>query len=165
MPTHPVIDSVPKQLYLAGGWHDAVSGRRLPVDNPATGALLCEVADAGPDDAARALDAARAAQDGWARTAPRVRGEILRRAHELILARTEELALLMTLEMGKPLAEARGEVAYAAEFFRWFAEEAVRIDGGFATSPDGRNRHLVLRQPVGPCLLITPWNFPLAMGT
>ncbi|MFI7008434.1 NAD-dependent succinate-semialdehyde dehydrogenase [Streptomyces sp. NPDC050145] len=165
MSTHPVIDSVPKQLRIGEGWAAAVSGRTLAVDNPATGTVLCEVADAGPEDAARALAAAREAQPGWARTAPRARGEILRRAHEIVLERAEELALLMTLEMGKPLAEARGEVAYAAEFFRWFSEEAVRIDGGFATSPDGRNRHLVLRQPVGPCLLITPWNFPLAMGT
>ncbi|MFE1950087.1 NAD-dependent succinate-semialdehyde dehydrogenase [Streptomyces sp. NPDC059524] len=165
MPTHPVIDSVPKQLWIGEGWEAAASGRTLAVDNPATGTVLCEVADAGPEDAARALAAAREAQQGWARTAPRARGEILRRAHEIILERAEDLALLMTLEMGKPLAEARGEVAYAAEFFRWFSEEAVRIDGGFATSPDGRNRHLVLRQPVGPCLLITPWNFPLAMGT
>jgi succinate-semialdehyde dehydrogenase/glutarate-semialdehyde dehydrogenase len=135
------------------------------VDDPATGERLCEVADASPADGQRALDAAVAAQEAWAATAPRARSEILRRAYEIILERREELALLMTLEMGKPLAEARGEVGYAAEFFRWFSEEAVRIDGGFTRTPDGANRVLVMRQPVGPCLLITPWNFPLAMGT
>ncbi|GAA2300657.1 NAD-dependent succinate-semialdehyde dehydrogenase [Streptomyces kunmingensis] len=161
----PVIQAVPKQLHIAGTWQNAAAPRTMPVDNPATGTTLCEVADAGPEDGRAALNAAQAAQKAWAATAPRTRSEILRRAHEIILDRTEDLALLMTLEMGKPLAEARGEVTYAAEFFRWFAEEAVRIDGGYATSPDGRNRHLVLRQPVGPCLLITPWNFPLAMGT
>ncbi|MFJ9038990.1 NAD-dependent succinate-semialdehyde dehydrogenase [Streptomyces sp. NPDC102406] len=166
MTTPPgVIRAVPKRLHIAGAWRPAAADRTMPVDNPATGAPLCEVADASPEDGRAALDAAVAAQREWAATAPRARSEILRRAHEIILDRTEDLALLMTLEMGKPLAEARGEVAYAAEFFRWFAEEAVRIDGGYALSPDGRNRHLVLRQPVGPCLLITPWNFPLAMGT
>ncbi|MFJ4713678.1 NAD-dependent succinate-semialdehyde dehydrogenase [Streptomyces sp. NPDC088785] len=165
MTTPPVIAAVPKDLHIDGAWHPAAAHRTMPVDNPATGATLCHVADAGPADGARALAAATRAQRAWAATAPRERAEILRRAHEILIARTDDLALLMTLEMGKPLAEARGEVAYAAEFFRWFAEEAVRVDGGYATSPDGRNRHLVLRQPVGPCLLITPWNFPLAMGT
>ncbi|MFE6887651.1 NAD-dependent succinate-semialdehyde dehydrogenase [Streptomyces sp. NPDC057694] len=165
METPPVIAAVPKNLHINGTWQPAAAPRTMPVDNPATGTTLCHVADAGPDDAALALTAATQTQHAWAATAPRERSEILRRAHEILLARTEDLALLMTLEMGKPLAEARGEVAYAAEFFRWFAEEAVRIDGGYATSPDGRNRHLVLRQPVSPCLLITPWNFPLAMGT
>ncbi|MFD5743612.1 NAD-dependent succinate-semialdehyde dehydrogenase [Streptomyces massasporeus] len=160
-----VVRDVPKQLFIGGGWRDAESGRTLPVDNPATGEELCRVADASPADGQRAVDAAVAAQAAWAATAPRVRSEILRRAYDIIIARTEDLALLMTLEMGKPLAEARAEVAYGAEFFRWFSEEAVRIDGGMTTAPDGRNRLLVTRQPVGPCLLITPWNFPLAMGT
>ncbi|MBB3078942.1 succinate-semialdehyde dehydrogenase/glutarate-semialdehyde dehydrogenase [Streptomyces violarus] len=160
-----VVQHVPKQLFIGGGWQDAESGRTLSVDNPATGEELCQVADASPADGRRAVEAAVAAQAAWAATAPRVRSEILRRAFDLIIARTEDLALLMTLEMGKPLAEARAEVAYAAEFFRWFSEEAVRIDGGMMTAPDGRNRLLVTRQPVGPCLLITPWNFPLAMGT
>jgi succinate-semialdehyde dehydrogenase/glutarate-semialdehyde dehydrogenase len=137
----------------------------MPVDDPATGEILCQVADAGPEDGRLAEAAAVAAQEEWARTSPRERSEILRRAYEIILSRTDELALLMTSEMGKPLAEARGEVAYAAEFFRWFSEEAVRIDGGFGTLPDGRNRMLLMRRPVGPCLLVTPWNFPLAMGT
>ncbi|MEV6872066.1 NAD-dependent succinate-semialdehyde dehydrogenase [Amycolatopsis sp. NPDC051128] len=160
-----VIDQVPKQLFIAGAWQDAEAGRTLSVDDPATGKELAQVADASPADAKRAADAAAAAQPGWAATPPRVRGEILRRAYEIVVSRTEELALLMTLEMGKPLAQSRGEVAYAAEFFRWFSEEAVRIDGGLSTAPDGGNRILVMRQPVGPCLLITPWNFPLAMGT
>jgi succinate-semialdehyde dehydrogenase/glutarate-semialdehyde dehydrogenase len=137
----------------------------MPVGDPATGEVLCHVADAGPEEGRLAEAAAVAAQEEWARTSPRARSEILRRAYEIIVSRTDELALLMTSEMGKPLAEARGEVAYAAEFFRWFSEEAVRIDGGFGTLPDGRNRMLLMRRPVGPCLLITPWNFPLAMGT
>ncbi|MBO1332163.1 NAD-dependent succinate-semialdehyde dehydrogenase [Streptomyces sp. VRA16 Mangrove soil] len=165
MTTTEVVAAVQKNLHVNGAWQPATAHRTMPVENPATGATLCHVADAGPEDGALALAAASQAQRAWAATAPRERSEILRRAYEIILARTEELALLMTLEMGKPLAEARGEVAYAAEFFRWFSEEAVRVDGGYALSPDGRNRHLVLRQPVGPCLLITPWNFPLAMGT
>lgn len=160
-----VVRDVPKQLFIGGGWQDAESGRTLSVDNPATGEELCQVADAAPDDGRRAVEAAVAAQAAWAATPPRVRSEILRRAYDIIVARTEELALLMTSEMGKPLTEARAEVAYGAEFFRWFSEEAVRIDGGMMTAPDGRNRLLVTRQPVGPCLLITPWNFPLAMGT
>ncbi|WP_328744510.1 NAD-dependent succinate-semialdehyde dehydrogenase [Streptomyces sp. NBC_00285] len=160
-----VVDSVPKQLFIQGNWEDAAEGARFPVDDPATGERLCEVADASPGDGQRALDAAVAAQNTWEATAPRERSDILRRAHEILLDRREDLALLMTLEMGKPLAEARGEVAYAAEFFRWFSEEAVRIDGGLTRTPDGANRILVMRQPVGPCLLITPWNFPLAMGT
>ncbi|MBB5816397.1 MULTISPECIES: NAD-dependent succinate-semialdehyde dehydrogenase [Streptomyces] len=160
-----VVRDVPKQLFIGGGWQDAESGRTLSVDNPATGEELCRVADASPADGQRAVEAAVAAQAAWAATAPRARSEILRRAYDILIARTEDLALLMTLEMGKPLAEARAEVAYGAEFFRWFSEEAVRIDGGLTTAPDGRNRLLVTRQPVGPCLLITPWNFPLAMGT
>ncbi|MCO6003696.1 NAD-dependent succinate-semialdehyde dehydrogenase [Actinoallomurus purpureus] len=160
-----VVTDVPKQLFIGGAWTDATGGRTFAVDDPATGDVLCEIADAAPADGRRALKAAVAVQEEWAATAPRARSEILRRAYEIILARTDELALLMTLEMGKPLKEARGEVAYAAEFFRWFSEEAVRIDGGFSTTPDGANRILVMRRPVGPCLLITPWNFPLAMGT
>ncbi|MFC4469928.1 NAD-dependent succinate-semialdehyde dehydrogenase [Streptomyces xiangluensis] len=155
----------PTQLFIGGAWVDAADGATLPVDDPATGEIIAHVADAGPKDARLAEDAAVGAQDGWARTAPRARSEILRRAYEIIIDRTDELAHLMTAEMGKPLAEARGEVAYAAEFFRWFSEEAVRIDGSAGILPDGRNRMLLSRRPVGPCLLITPWNFPLAMGT
>ncbi|MFE2354160.1 NAD-dependent succinate-semialdehyde dehydrogenase [Streptomyces parvulus] len=158
------MSDTPTQLFIGGTWTDAADGAVLPVHDPATGETVRHVADAGAKDARLAEDAAVQAQEAWARTAPRARSEILRRAHEIVLDRTDELARLMTAEMGKPLAEARGEVAYAAEFFRWFSEEAVRIDGGHGVLPDGRTRMLLSRRPVGPCLLITPWNFPLAMG-
>lgn len=157
-------NAVPRQLLIGGQWVDAENNSTMTVDNPATGEMLTLVADAAVNDGRRALDAAVQAQSSWAKTAPRQRSEILRRAHELLLARVEDLALLMTLEMGKPLDEARGEVRYAAEFMRWFSEEAVRIDGGYAITPDGLKRALVTASAVGPCLLITPWNFPLAMG-
>jgi succinate-semialdehyde dehydrogenase/glutarate-semialdehyde dehydrogenase len=160
-----VLAGVPKQLLIGGAWRAATGGGRLAVCDPATDATLCEVADAGEDDARAALDAACGAQPAWAATSPRERGEILRRACELIAARTDELALVMTLEMGKPVAESRAEISYANEFVRWNSGEAVRIGGRYAASPDGSGRLLTLRQPVGPCLLITPWNFPLAMGT
>ncbi|MGH3467928.1 MAG: NAD-dependent succinate-semialdehyde dehydrogenase [Thermocrispum sp.] len=160
-----VVDAVGKDLFIGGKWRQATGGRTLPVYDPSTGKVLCEVADASPSDGKEALDAAVAAQASWAQHPPRERGEILRRAFALLNERVEELALLMTLEMGKPLAESRTEVAYAAEFFRWFAEESVRIDGGYAVPPNGKGRFLVHRQPVGPSLLITPWNFPMAMGT
>ncbi|HZZ49474.1 MAG TPA: NAD-dependent succinate-semialdehyde dehydrogenase [Pseudonocardia sp.] len=158
------VAAVPKQLFISGQWRDASGGKVMEVVNPATGETLCSIADATPEDGLAAAAAAAKAQRAWARTGPRERSDILRRAYELLHSRVDELALLMTLEMGKPLADARGEVAYAAEFFRWFSEEAVRIEGDFATLPNGKTRRLVLRQPVGPCLLITPWNFPLAMG-
>jgi succinate-semialdehyde dehydrogenase/glutarate-semialdehyde dehydrogenase len=160
-----VVEDVPDGLFIAGRWRGASSGAVFAVEDPSLARPLRTVADADAGDALAALQAAADAQDAWAGYPPRERGEILRRAYELIHARIDDLALLMTLEMGKPLAEARGEVAYAAEFFRWFAEEAVRIDGGYAVSPDGRDRLVVMRRPVGPTLLITPWNFPLAMGT
>jgi len=160
-----VVERVPKGLYVGGEWREASGGGTLAVEDPSTGEPLCEVADATPADARAALDAACEAQAAWAATAPRERGEILRRAYEQVVARAEELALLMTLEMGKPVAESRAEVLYAADFLRWFSEEAVRIEGRWATAPNGGMRMLTLRQPVGPCLLITPWNFPLAMGT
>jgi succinate-semialdehyde dehydrogenase/glutarate-semialdehyde dehydrogenase len=160
-----VVRAVPKRLLIGGAWREAASGRLFEVADPATGSTLCSVADASPSDGAAALDAAVAAQPAWAACPPRERGEILRRAHQMIMARQEELAVLMTLEMGKPLAESRSEVAYAAEFFRWFAEEAVRVGGDYSVAPDGGGRFLVMRQPVGPSLLVTPWNFPLAMGT
>jgi succinate-semialdehyde dehydrogenase / glutarate-semialdehyde dehydrogenase len=160
-----VVDAVPTGLFIGGSWRPAASGRTLTVDDPATGKVLCEVADASPSDGMDALAAAVAAQAAFAAMPPRDRGEILRRAYELIMQRIDDLALLMTLEMGKPLAESRGEISYAAEFFRWFAEEAVRIDGGYAVAPNGASRFLVQKQPVGVCLLITPWNFPMAMGT
>ncbi|EOD67862.1 NAD-dependent succinate-semialdehyde dehydrogenase [Amycolatopsis vancoresmycina] len=160
-----VVEAVGKELFIGGKWVAAESGKTFPVVDPATGRELCQVADASPADGVAALDAAVAAQADFAKMAPRERGEILRRAYELLMKRQEELALLMTLEMGKPLAESKGEIAYAAEFFRWFAEEAVRIDGGYATAPNGAGRFLITKQPVGPTLLITPWNFPMAMGT
>jgi succinate-semialdehyde dehydrogenase/glutarate-semialdehyde dehydrogenase len=160
-----VVDKVPPRLFIGGEWRPAAAGGRFVVEDPATGEPLCQVADAGPEDGMAALEAAVAAQADWAAHPPRERGEILRRAFEAITARAEELALLMTLEMGKPLAESTAEVAYAAEFFRWFAEEAVRIDGRYAVAPNGKGRLLTMRQPVGPCVLITPWNFPMAMGT
>jgi succinate-semialdehyde dehydrogenase/glutarate-semialdehyde dehydrogenase len=160
-----VVAAVPDGLFIGGEWVPAASGAEFPVEDPSLARTLRTVADAGAEDAEAAAEAAGAAQEAWAATAPRERGEILRRAYQLLLDRQEDLALLMTLEMGKPLAEARGEVAYAAEFFRWFSEEAVRIEGGYQTSPDGRDRFIVMRRPVGPVLLVTPWNFPLAMGT
>ncbi|HPB73440.1 MAG TPA: aldehyde dehydrogenase family protein, partial [Phycicoccus sp.] len=160
-----VLAGVPKGLFIGGAWRAAESGTTFPVHDPATGAILTEVADATPADGMAALDAAAAAQSTWAATPPRDRGEILRRAFEALTARAEEFALLMTLEMGKPLAEARGEVAYGAEFFRWFAEEAVRISGRWSVAPNGATRLLTMKQPVGPVYAITPWNFPLAMGT
>jgi succinate-semialdehyde dehydrogenase/glutarate-semialdehyde dehydrogenase len=159
-----VLDGTPKQLYIGGDWRDGAKGT-LGVEDPATGQSLCEIADASPDDAKAALDAAVAAAESWAQHPPRERGEILRRAFELIMARADDLALLMTLEMGKPLSESKAEIAYGAEFLRWFAEEAVRIDGRYSVAPNGASRLLTMKQPVGPCLLITPWNFPLAMGT
>jgi len=160
-----VVKGTPKQLLIGGQWRDASGGGSFGVENPADGAVLCAVADATPADGVAALDAAVRAQEGWGGHPPRERGEILRRAYDLLMDRREDLAALMTAEMGKPLPEARTEIAYAAEFFRWFAEEAVRIDGGYAVAPNGQGRFLVMRQPVGPCLLITPWNFPMAMGT
>ncbi|HEY1776541.1 MAG TPA: NAD-dependent succinate-semialdehyde dehydrogenase [Solirubrobacteraceae bacterium] len=160
-----VLAAVPKELFIAGAWRPAASGARLEVEDPATGKALCEIADADVGDAMAALDAAADAQREWGTYPPRERGEILRRAFEMIAERTDELAMLMSLEMGKSLVEARGEVAYANDFLRWFSEEAVRIHGSYSVSPNGKARLLTMRQPVGPCLLITPWNFPLAMGT
>ncbi|MGW5374150.1 NAD-dependent succinate-semialdehyde dehydrogenase [Nocardia sp. NPDC003999] len=161
-PERAAIDTVPRGLFIQGQWR--ATTRTLPVFDPSTGGLLCEVADATPDDGRAALDAACAAQADWAATAPRERSDLLMRVHRALLADTDRLGLIATLEMGKPLAEARGEIAYAAEFFRWFAEEAVRLDGGYMPAPTGGSRFLVARQPVGPSLLITPWNFPVAMG-
>ncbi|MGP0048712.1 MAG: NAD-dependent succinate-semialdehyde dehydrogenase [Solirubrobacteraceae bacterium] len=159
-----IVDQVPKQLYIGGEWRDGDKGT-LTVEDPSTGEALCEVADASTENAAAALDAAVEAGPAFAAVAPRDRGEILRRAFELIVERKEDLAVLMTLEMGKTVKESLAEVTYAAEFFRWFSEEAVRIDGRYAVSPNGQGRVLTMKQAVGPCLMITPWNFPLAMGT
>jgi len=160
-----LIESLPKGLFIGGEWRDSSDGSTFAVEDPSTGQVLTRVADARSEDGLAALDAAVQAQASWAATAPRLRGEILRRAFEAVTARADDFALLMTLEMGKSLTEARGEVAYGAEFLRWFSEEAVRISGRYATAPDGNARLLVLKKPVGPSLFITPWNFPLAMAT
>ncbi|MGC9221798.1 MAG: NAD-dependent succinate-semialdehyde dehydrogenase [Solirubrobacteraceae bacterium] len=159
-----VVNSVPHQLFIGGKWRDGERGT-TNVEDPSTGEVLAQVADASATDAIAALDAAAAAGPAWAAYPPRERGEILRRAFDTIVARADDLALLMTLEMGKPLSEARTEVIYAAEFLRWFSEEAVRINGRYAAAPNGSGRLLTMKMPVGPSLLITPWNFPLAMGT
>ncbi|WP_243064792.1 NAD-dependent succinate-semialdehyde dehydrogenase [Humibacter sp. RRB41] len=160
-----LLADVPDGLYIGGEWKAGERPSELTVFDPATGRALKTIADAAPGDGIRALDAAVAAADAWAATAPRVRGEILRRAFDLLQQRADDFALLMTLEMGKPLAEARGEVTYGGEFLRWFSEEAVRISGRYGVSPEGTGRMIVSQHPVGPCYLITPWNFPLAMAT
>jgi succinate-semialdehyde dehydrogenase/glutarate-semialdehyde dehydrogenase len=152
-------------LFIGGSWRDAEGGKRLDVIDPADGSVLTDVADGSVADAVAALDASVEAQAGWAATAPRERGEILRTAFDLVTARADQFAHLMSLEMGKTVAEARGEVAYGIEFFRWYAEEAVRIHGRWMQAPAGGSRLLTIKRPVGPCLFITPWNFPLAMGT
>ena len=163
--TQSLLASVPTGLFVGGAWRDASGGGRFAVEDPATGETLLEVADGAVEDGIAAMDAAASAQAEWAKTAPRARSEILSRAYAAMLADEDRLATLMTLEMGKALSESRGEVRYAAEFLRWFAEEAVRIDGRYALAPDGGSRLLTMRQPVGPCVFVTPWNFPLAMGT
>jgi succinate-semialdehyde dehydrogenase / glutarate-semialdehyde dehydrogenase len=160
-----VLQTVPTDLYIAGVWRAAAGGGRFAVEDPSTQLPLVEVADGTAEDALAALAAAADVQAQWAASAPRERGEILRRAYEAIVARGEELALLMTLEMGKALAESRAEIAYAAEFFRWFSEEAVRVHGRYMVNTTGKGRILTMRQPVGPCVFVTPWNFPTAMGT
>jgi len=160
-----LLAKTPNQLFIGGQWVDGETGATIKVHDPSTGAVIREIADASPADGLRALDAAAAAQADWAATPPRVRGEILRRAFELLTERREEFALLMTLEMGKPIAEARGEVTYGAEFLRWFSEEAVRIHGRYGLNPEGTGRIVTSQRPVGPCFFITPWNFPLAMAT
>ncbi|MBZ5735458.1 NAD-dependent succinate-semialdehyde dehydrogenase [Nocardioides sp. TRM66260-LWL] len=152
-------------LLIGGAWRPASGGEVFEVLDPADGSVLTTVADASVEDAVTALDAAVAAQAAWARTAPRERGEILRGAFETIAARADEIALLMSLEMGKTVAESKGEVSYGNEFFRWFSEEAVRIAGRWMQAPAGGSRLLTMKKPVGPCLFVTPWNFPLAMAT
>ncbi len=159
------LKAVETRLFIGGKWVDSSNGATMAVEDPATGQTLIEVADATATDAEAALAAADEAFKSFRHVAPRERGEILRRAYELMTQQSEQLAILMTLEMGKPLAESRGEVAYAASYLRWYAEEAVRINGRFQTAENGLSRVLTMRQGVGPCLFITPWNFPLAMGT
>jgi succinate-semialdehyde dehydrogenase/glutarate-semialdehyde dehydrogenase len=160
-----LLAKVPDRMFIGGDWVESTSGRAIEVQDPATGLVIKTIADASVADGTRAMDAAVAAQGDWAATPPRVRAEILRRAFDLLQERADEFALLMTLEMGKPLAEARGEVTYGGEFLRWFSEEAVRIGGRYGVNPEGTGRIVVTHLPVGPCFLITPWNFPLAMAT
>ena len=160
-----ILESVPSGLLIDGKWRPAAGGTTFEVEDPSTGRKIAEVANGDSADALEALAAAQGALAGWAATPPRERGEILRRAFQELTERADELALLMTLEMGKPVAESRAEITYAAEFFRWFSEEAVRIAGDYRVAPGGGSRLVVMRQPVGPALLITPWNFPMAMGT
>lgn len=160
-----LLSRVPSQLFIGGEWVDSSGGGTIDVEDPSTGEVIRTIADATPADGLRALDAAAAAGEAWAATAPRARAEILRRAFDLLQERKHDFALLMTLEMGKPVAEALGEVAYGGEFLRWFSEEAVRISGRYGVNPEGTGRMIVSQHPVGPCYLITPWNFPLAMAT
>ena len=162
---HELLSRVPTRLLIDGVWTDSATGGTFSVLDPATGHELLRVADAAPEDAVRALDAAVAAQDSWAAESPRRRAEILHRAWELLIAREDEFALLITLEMGKPFAESRGEVRYGGDFLRWFAEEAPRVAGRYQRNPAGTGTIIVSRRPAGPCYFITPWNFPLAMAT
>ena len=160
-----LLDRVPGDLFIGGGWRSAAGDRRLDVIDPATGDVIKSIADADAADGAAAMDAAADAFPVWAATPARERAELLRRAFDLLQERKEDFALLMTIEMGKPLAEARGEVAYGGEFLRWFGEETARIQGRYGANPEGTGRMIVSQHPVGPCFLITPWNFPLAMAT
>ncbi|MCX6487715.1 MAG: NAD-dependent succinate-semialdehyde dehydrogenase [Mycobacterium sp.] len=160
---HRLLASVPTGLWIGGEERPASS--TFEVLNPATGEVLIAVGNATAVDALAAMDAACSVQAAWAATPARERGEVLRAVFEMIIDRAEDFATLMTLEMGKVLPESMGEVKYGAEFFRWFAEEAVRIGGRYTPSPAGTGRIVVTKQPVGPCFAITPWNFPLAMGT
>jgi succinate-semialdehyde dehydrogenase/glutarate-semialdehyde dehydrogenase len=162
--TIDLTDVLESRLLIHGQWREAEFNRTLAVDNPATGRALADVADASVADAALAVAAAVQAQEQWSRTSPQTRSDMLYRAYELVLSRSERLARIVTLEMGKPLLEAHAEVRYAAGFLRWFSEAAVRITGEFRDSNDGLSRWMVRKEPVGPALLITPWNFPIAMA-
>jgi len=160
-----VLASVPKGLLIDGVWRESSDGATLDVTDPATGKVLASIASASPADGMAAMDAAAKAQTEWAQTSPRYRAELLRKAFDRVIELADDFAILMSLEMGKPFAEAKGEVAYGAEFLRWFSEEAAHIAGRFGTAPDGKMRLMVHKRPVGPSLFITPWNFPLAMAT
>lgn len=160
-----LLDRVESRLSIGDRWQPASSGETIEVFDPATGELLKTIASATVDDGIRALDAAVDAQTAWSQTSSRERSNLLRRAFDLLMERKEDFALLMSLEMGKPIAEARGEVAYGGEFLRWFSEEAVRVRGDYRANPEGTGNILVSHLPVGPCYFITPWNFPLAMAT
>lgn len=160
-----LLADVPDGLFIGGEWRAASEGKQLRVFDPATGRVVKTIADASPEDGKAAMDAAVEAFPAWAKTPARERAEILRRAFDLLQERKEDFALLMTIEMGKPLAEARGEVGYGGEFLRWFSEETARVQGRYGANPEGTGRMIVSQHPVGPCFLITPWNFPLAMAT
>jgi len=160
-----LLDRVESGLGIGGAWEPSSTGATLDVRDPATGEVIKSIADATVDDAVRALDAAVAAQAEWGATSSRERSNILRRAFDLLMERKEDFALLMSIEMGKPIAEARGEVNYGGEFLRWFSEEAVRVRGDYRQNPEGTGNMVVSHIPVGPCYFITPWNFPLAMAT
>lgn len=160
-----LLAAVPTQLFINGQWVDGQAENQIDVEDPSTGKVLTTISNANTQDALRALTAADEAQQKWSRTAPRERAEILRKTFDLVRARSEEFATLISLEMGKPLAEARGEVTYGNEFLRWFSEEAVRITGRYNSNPEGTGKILIAQRPVGPAYAITPWNFPLAMAT
>jgi succinate-semialdehyde dehydrogenase/glutarate-semialdehyde dehydrogenase len=160
-----IVGEVERKLFIGGEWRDASGGATLEVIDPATEEPICEVADGTPEDAMAALDAAVDKQGEWAAAPPNDRAGILWKAFELMNERADELATLMTLEMGKPVAESKAEITYAADFFRWYSGEALRIDGNYKQFANGTSRVLVMKQPVGPTLMITPWNFPMAMGT
>jgi succinate-semialdehyde dehydrogenase/glutarate-semialdehyde dehydrogenase len=163
--TTDVLSKVPTDLFIGGTWRAASGGGRFDVLDPATGDVIAQVADGSIEDGLAAVNAAAEAGPGWAATPPRQRAEILRRAWELMTERADEIATLISLENGKALTDAKGEAAYAAEFFRWYSEETVRMDGLVTTAPSGANRILVVHQPVGVCVLVTPWNVPAAMAT
>ena len=160
-----LLASVSDGLYIGGEWRPATGGKTLGVTDPSTGQVVKEIADASVEDGMAALDSACEAFGSWSRTPARQRAEILRRAFDLLQERKEDFALLMTIEMGKPLAESAGEVTYGGEFLRWFSEEAAHVQGRYGANPEGTGRMIVTQHPVGPCFLITPWNFPLAMAT
>jgi succinate-semialdehyde dehydrogenase/glutarate-semialdehyde dehydrogenase len=163
--TADLLSKMPTDLFIGGTWRTGSEGGRFDVTDPATGDVIAQVADGSVDDGMAAVNAAAEAGPAWAATAPRQRAEILRRAWELMTERADEIATLISLENGKALVDAKGEATYAAEFFRWYAEETVRMDGMVTTAPSGANRILVVHQPVGVCVLVTPWNFPAAMAT
>ncbi|MEY4503276.1 MAG: hypothetical protein RLZZ576_530 [Actinomycetota bacterium] len=160
-----LLAKVPTGLYIGGKWVQGHGENLIAVEDPATGKTLLEIANADVSDGLAALASAHETQASWAKVPPRERAELLRRTFELVRERSEEFATLISLEMGKPIAEARGEVTYGNEFLRWFSEEAVRVTGRYGTSPEGTGRMLIAQRPVGPAFAITPWNFPLAMAT
>jgi succinate-semialdehyde dehydrogenase/glutarate-semialdehyde dehydrogenase len=162
-PERDALDWAPRELLIGGRWRASHDGRRIQVHDPATGMAVCSVADATPADCREALAAAASAGPGWASLAPRERARVLRRSAEGLRDEAERLAMIGTVEMGKPLAESRAEVDFAAEYLEWYSEEAVRVGGRQSLDPGGGVRHLVVQRPVGACLVITPWNFPLAV--